>query len=120
MGRFTVVDNPDKAPGVDYVTGTSVGPFIDTGRDITIGERKFGRIFLSEDTVREMARELGIISDDNASEGALSAAYARGQLESVREDLGGNVARAVAVLGSLADGLRSADLAAREAAEGDD
>lgn len=117
MGRFKVVEQPDQQPAVDYVTNSSVGPFIDTGRDIKVGDRKFGRIFLSEETVREMALELGIIGNASASEDQIQAAYARGQLDAIREDLGGNLARTAFVLGSVADGLRGAHLGASESAE---
>lgn len=97
--RFTVTNAPERLPGVDYITGTAVGPFVDTGRDIEgPGGRNLGRIYLSKDTVAEMARELGIIKghDENI---AVQAAYNKGKLDGLKEELGGDIY-------SIADTLR--------------
>lgn len=97
--RFKVTNAPELAPGVDYVTGTGVGPFIDTGKDITdMAGRKIGRLYLSKDSVAEMARELGLITshDDNI---AIQTAYSKGGLDMLKEELGGD-------LYSVADTLR--------------
>jgi len=96
--RFTVTNAPERLPGVDYVTGTAVGPFIDTGRDIEgPGGRILGRIYLSKDTVAEMARELGIIKQNDDSI-AIQAAYNKGKLDGLREELGGDLYSIVSVL----------------------
>lgn len=118
MGRYVVVEAPAHQPGVDYVTGTSEGPFIDTGRDITIGERKFGRIYLAESTIREMARELGMLGGLPSNE-ALATAYTKGKLDGLRETLGGDVHRIVDVLERWLASLRNDDLAAVQAAVAD-
>lgn len=97
--RFKVVSAPEFAPGTDYVTGSGVGPFIDTGRDIRDqAGRNLGRLYLSKDSVAEMARELGLIgghSDDTA----IQTAYNKGKLDGLQEELGGD-------LYSVADTLR--------------
>lgn len=116
MGRFNVVTAPTQQPGVDYVTGSGVGPFIDTGRDITFGERKLGRIYLSKDTIAEMAREFDLVGNSHATEEALQSAYVTGKLDGLRETFGGDITRVVDVLERWLDLLRPA-LAAAEAAE---
>lgn len=107
MGRFKVVQNADLAPGVDYVTSSSVGPFIDTGRDIKFGERNLGRLYLSKDTVAEMARELGVASNIQATEEALANAYISGKLDGLKETFGGDIVRVVDVLERWLAHLRS-------------
>lgn len=89
--RFKVVDAPVLAPAVDYVTGTAVGPFVDTERNvIDQAGRILGRIYLSKDTVREMAQELGLIGG-HADRSALDEAYHRGKLDGLQEELGGDI-----------------------------
>lgn len=97
--RFTVVTAPTKAPAVDYVTGTAVGPFIDTGRDIQDqAGRILGRIYLSKDTIREMAHELGLIGG-HADRATIDDAYHRGKLDGLKEDLSGDIYSISATLG---------------------
>lgn len=89
--RFKVVDAPTLQPAIDYVTGTGVGPFIDTGKDILgPGGRIMGRLYLSKDSVAEMARELGLVGG-HADRSALDDAYHRGLLDGMKEDLGGDL-----------------------------
>lgn len=89
--RFKVTDAPTLAPGTDYVTGTGVGPFIDTGRDIRDqAGRNLGRLYLSKDTVREMAQELGLLGGP-AGATAQMAAYNKGKLDALQEELGGDL-----------------------------
>lgn len=89
--RFTVTDAPTHTPGVDYVTGSGVGPFIDTGRDIRDqAGRNLGRLYLSKDSVREMAQELGLLGSPEGSV-ALETAYNKGKLDALKEELGGEL-----------------------------
>lgn len=115
MGRFQVVEAPAMQPGVDYVTGTAQGPFIDTGRDITVGERRFGRIYLSKDTVREMAQEFGLLGPDT-TQASRTASYHEGKLDGLREELGGDLYRVVNTLERWLDRER-AHLASASSAE---
>jgi len=97
--HFKVVSAPELAPGVDYVTGSGVGPFIDTQRDIRDqAGRNLGRLYLSKDSVAEMAREFGLIGG-HADDTAINAAYNKGKLDGLQEELGGD-------LYSIADTLR--------------
>lgn len=118
MGRFEIVDHPTLQPAVDYVTSSGVGPFIDTGRDIKFGERNLGRIYLSKDTVAEMAREFGIAGNSLATEEALANAYITGKLDGLKETFGGDVVRVVDVLERWLAHLRP-DLASPAAAASD-
>jgi hypothetical protein len=61
---WTLTDAPTLAPAVDYVTGTSVGPFVDTGIEVAFGNK--GRLYLAESTIREMAEQLGLFEVRNA------------------------------------------------------
>lgn len=89
--RFKVIDAPTLAPAVDYVTGTAVGPFIDTERNvIDQAGRVLGRIYLSKDTVREMAHELGLVGG-HADQATIDDAYYRGKLDALQEELGGDI-----------------------------
>ena len=99
MSRFKTTDTPELQPGVDYVTGSATGPFIDTGKDILFGERVLGRIYLSKATVAELAREFGIIKDQ-ATDEALQDAYFRGKLDGMKENVGGDLNAVVATLRS--------------------
>lgn len=92
MGRYSVTEHPTLPPAVDYVTGTGVGPFIDTGRDIEgPGGRNLGRLYLSKSTVEEMARELGIIGTE--SHQATQAAYNQGMFDALQEGLSDDLVR---------------------------
>ena len=57
---YTKVAAPALAPGDDYITRSLKGPFIDTGLQIKPGQARHGRVYLSIDTVREMAQILGL------------------------------------------------------------
>lgn len=101
MSRFTLVDGaPTRSPGVDYLTGTTVGPFIDTGKDVQLPDgRKLGRIYLAKSTVEELAREFGITNNDKVRIDALvNEAYNRGKLDGLKEEIGGDLNDVVNVL----------------------
>lgn len=105
-------------PAFDYVTGNAVGPFIDTGKDIIgAGGRVLGRLYLSKDTVEEMARELGLLGRA-ATQGAHDDAYFRGKLDGLKEEIGGDLYSVAMHLGRWLDHIRP-DLAPGEG-EGSD
>lgn len=62
------VETPTLAPGDDYVTRSLKGPFIDTGLHIKPGQARHGRVYLSIDTIREMAEILGLFDEKNEVE----------------------------------------------------
>jgi len=102
-----IVDSPAEQPAVDYLTGSANGPFIDTGvyaMDRLTG-RRFGRIYLSKDTVLSLAG----MFDEKPSYEENRAEYSRGYLDGVKDDLGDDLGR---VAGALAGFLRHVDAVA--------
>lgn len=61
--RFTVVNAPAREPGHCWITKTSVGPFIDTGVDLSLDRIDRGRIYISVDVLREMAQLAGLFEE---------------------------------------------------------
>ena len=64
--RWTLTDAPTLQPAVDFITKTPNGPFIDTGFNVTFENR--GRIYLSVETIKEMAEVAGLLESKNAQE----------------------------------------------------
>ena len=94
------------APGNDLVTGSTVGPFIDTAYDVPFGLR--GRVYLSVETIEEMARVAGLFdSPDKKTKALIEAAYGRGHDNAVRESLGGDLRNIHDRLAVVADWLGS-------------
>lgn len=83
--RFSVVTHPARQPANDIVTGTTVGPFIDTGRELRFQDK--GRVYLAVSTVKEMAEvaELssGISEERLARE--VREAYENGYADALKE-----------------------------------
>jgi len=63
MSRFFLTDAPTMAPGVCWITKSGVGPFIDTGVDLSLHVVDRGRIYISVDAVREMAQLAGLFGE---------------------------------------------------------
>ncbi len=100
--RFTLVDTPALLPGNDFVTGTPVGPFIDTHCDVPFEKR--GRLYLSLDTVREMAIEAGLF-EGLVPEAKVVQAYDKGYADAQKENIRGNLADARARVADALDAL---------------
>lgn len=64
--RWVVTNAPAFQPAEDFITRSPNGPFIDTGFDVTFEKR--GRVYLSVETIREMAVVAGILENKNAQE----------------------------------------------------
>lgn len=64
--RWTLTDAPTLQPAVDFITKTPNGPFIDTGFNVTFENR--GRVYLSVETIKEMAEVAGLLDRKNAQE----------------------------------------------------
>lgn len=104
-GRFQLMPTAISSPGVDWITGSDKGPFIDTGHEVQFG--RFGRLYLSVDTVREMAEAAGLFDEGrSASElSAHAAEYFRGYSDAVKENTIGHLTDIAARLGSIAAAL---------------
>jgi len=63
MSRFFLTDAPTMAPGVCWITKSGVGPFIDTGVDLSLHVVDRGRMYISVDAVREMAQLAGLFGE---------------------------------------------------------
>lgn len=102
--RFSFTAQPAMQPAKDLITGETVGPFVDTGRDIQFAET--GRVYLSINTVQEMADGLGLFEPFKERIKNIEAdGYQRGLLDGVKENLGGDIRLLVDRLGGLVDGL---------------
>lgn len=102
-----IVESPAEFPGVDYLTGSAVGPFVDTGVYVTHKEtgRRFGRIYLSKATVLALAEMFG-----EGLRGPSSEDYARGYFDALKEDTRGtldatarDLRRALDIIAPVAD-----------------
>lgn len=116
--RFQVVEEPVFAPGADYITKTPNGPFIDTGLFVGIGSGR-ERIYLSKDTIFEMADTLGLFDDVLAH---AETRYQAGYNDAVKENLGGDIRDIADRLGAVVPylaGLAGPDLPV-EAPSGED
>jgi len=61
--RFNVVQAPPQQPGHCWITRTAVGPFIDTGVDVSVGKIDRGRMYISIGVLREMAQVAGLFDE---------------------------------------------------------
>jgi len=99
-GRFKLVETPALMPGEDWITRTTIGPFIDTGTDVPFERR--GRVYIAVDTLREMAFDAGLF-EGLTPKTYVEEAYANGYADAVKENLGGELDRIAAALRSAAD-----------------
>ena len=67
--RWSVTDAPTLQPAVDFITKSPNGPFIDTGFNVTFENR--GRVYLSVETIKEMAQIAGLLENKNSEEKSL-------------------------------------------------
>lgn len=106
-----LVQRAELYPYKDAITGSERGPFIDTGIQTTpdFGDMLGQRIYLSLDTVREMAQLAGITEGVRDTQEAHTRGYVEGKLDAAKEELGGNLARVVGDLGVVVDYLRARD-----------
>ncbi len=63
MTRFFLTDAPAMSPGVCWITKSGVGPFIDTGIDLSMHVVDRGRMYISVDALREMAQIAGLFDE---------------------------------------------------------
>ena len=61
--RFNLVQAPAREPGHCWITKTAIGPFVDTGIDLSLDKIDRGRIYISVDALREMAQIAGLFDE---------------------------------------------------------
>lgn len=96
-GDFKLVTHPEKAPAVDFITRSSVGPFVDTGVDVILRSQPGNpvtveRLYLSVATIGHLAQLAGITADATISPEREKQLIAQGKLEGLREGLDGQLA----------------------------
>lgn len=118
--RFQLVAHPALDPGEDIITRSTVGPFIDCGAWVPPSPRK-RRLYLSVETVRQLAEAAGITESSANSEERDRQQRAIGALDFMRENLGGDLADVIRRLARLLDdaGVPTVDPNAHADAAGD-
>lgn len=75
-GRFNLLEKPTAYPFADIVNNTPEGPVFDLGVDL---EMRDGVVYIKAEHVQEMAEQLGMLSEEEATE--LRAEVAQLKLE---------------------------------------
>jgi hypothetical protein len=88
--RFSITEAPALEPAVCWITRSGQGPFIDTGVDIGRMHIERGRIYLSFDALREMARVAGILDEGKSASVELKEIewFNKGYSEALKENYG--------------------------------
>ena len=105
QSRFTLVEGAVRSPGYDWITRAIQGPFVDTGLDIQFKE--FGRLYISIDTIRELAAVAGILEEDKQM-GVIAyetTLYNMGYAQALKENDLGQLADILDRLRSVASAL---------------
>lgn len=111
QARFKVVDSPVLQPGEDFFTRSVNGPFIDTVTTIdlhryTLAQVKSGmRVYVSRDTVKEWAEQLGLFEVSSSDE--YQDGYKEGYEDALKEAIGADIRNIADRLGLVADWLDS-------------
>lgn len=91
-GDFQLVTHPEKNPAVDFITRSSVGPFVDTGVDVLLRPQPGmqiiqERVYLSVATIGHLAQLAGITGESHTTPDRERQLRAQGKLEGLREGL---------------------------------
>lgn len=117
--RWVLTDAPALAPGVDFITKSPNGPFIDTGLNVTFEMR--GRMYLSVETLKEMAKVAGLFESKNNEEQQLheKAIYNAGYKAGIADagELSEQLASIGNTLGTTWDAVHAPSTASEDAEE---
>lgn len=96
-GDMQLVTHPSLAPAVDFITRSGVGPFVDTGVDVTMRSQPGmpvvrERVYLSVATIKSLAHLAGVSGDSGFTDEREQQLIALGKLEGLREGLDGQLA----------------------------
>lgn len=106
MGRgdFTLVTHPEKAPAADFITRSTVGPFVDTGVDVLLRSQPgmpvvTERVYLSVATITQLAQLAGVGGTSEENSAARDAQLiAQGKLDGLKEGIGDDLANVARTL----------------------
>jgi hypothetical protein len=116
--RFSLVKTPILSPGHCWISKTAEGPFIDTGVDVGRMHIERGRIYLSLEVLREMARVAGILDEGKSASVELKEKewYDKGYSDALKENYGDVLSRLADRVGpSILDAIDSAGASEAEA-----
>lgn len=104
---YKAVGSANEEPGVDFFTGSHVGPFLDTGKKVwvlrpEVGSKQYQRVYISLATLEEMARAAGLL---NSKDAEIDQAYGLGYSDAVKENIGGQLVGIADTLGTVAGWL---------------
>lgn len=99
--RFQLVDQPASVPGEDLITRSTVGPFVDCGVWLQPSPNR-RRVYLTVDTIRALAEAAGIVQPA-ITQADITRYRAEGALDYMKENLDGDLARALSRLAAFLD-----------------
>ena len=115
QSRFSLVEVAQIAPGVDFITKSSIGPFVDTKVSLNkfdeiFAEANMARVYLAVATVKEMAEGAGVLDELRTEMLTVEAkGYQLGYADAMKENLGGTLSDLVERLGVLSSHLDGGD-----------
>lgn len=101
---LTLVQQAVQYPFKCAISGTEVGPFIDTGvaYETRSGMYPDARIYIAVSVVREIAEVAGVTEGAQINQARLTEEYNRGKFAALTEGLGDDVLRVADSLGAIA------------------
>jgi len=101
---YTLVEQAVQYPFKCALTGTEVGPFVDTGvnYETATGVYPEARIYIAAAAVAELAQLTGLFGDVHVLAQHEQEIYNRGKIDAVREGLGNDVRRVADSLAAAA------------------
>lgn len=92
-GDFTLVTHPSRNPACDFITRSTVGPFVDTGVDVLMRSQPGNpviteRVYLSVATIAALAQAANVEVSTSGTLNRDAQLIAQGKLEGLREGLG--------------------------------
>jgi hypothetical protein len=101
---YTIVEQAVQYPFKCALTGSEVGPFVDTGvnYETATGVYPEARIYIATIAVAELAELAGILPDVASKSAHETQIYNRGRFDAVKEGLGDDVRRVADSLGTVA------------------
>lgn len=111
-GDFELVTHPQLAPAADFITRSTVGPFVDTGVDVILRTQpgmpvQRERVYLAVGTIAHLAQVSGVGGHEGITKEREAQLIAIGKLEGMKENLGGNLADVAHTLRRVLDAVGS-------------